>query len=72
MSLSTFISEFSPIPGGIGLVEVTMVLVYNALGLDLNIAIVAALLSRFIVYIQDLFIGGLSLFYLEAHFLKKK
>lgn len=65
VTLGYLIGDISPIPGGIGLTEGTMFLLYSAIGVPPPIAIVVSLLSRIIYYFFSLLIGGLSLIYLR-------
>ena len=65
VTLSYLIGDISPVPGGIGLTEGTMFLLYSAIGVSPSIAIVISLLSRMIYYFFSLLMGGLSLIYLR-------
>ena len=65
VTLSHLIGDISPVPGGIGLTEGTMFLLYSAMGVSPPIAIVVSLLSRIIYYFFSLLMGGLSLIYLR-------
>lgn len=58
------IADVSPIPGGIGLTESTMFLVYSALGVNPEVALLVAVLERAIYYFYTLLIGGLCTLYL--------
>lgn len=64
--LSYFIGDISPSPGGIGLTEGTMLLLYSSMGIDSGLAFAVALLSRIIYYIYYLGIGGICLLYLRG------
>ena len=57
--------DFSPTPGGIGLVEGFMIFLYTAIGINLSVAIIVSLLSRMIGYFFSLVLGGISLVWLE-------
>lgn len=59
--LSYLIGDLSPSPGGVGLMEGTMLLLYSSMGISSEIAIAVALLSRVIYYIYYLGIGGICL-----------
>ena len=59
------IADISPIPGGIGLTESTMFLVYSALGVNPGVALVVSVLERFIYYFYTILIGGLCAVYLR-------
>ncbi len=67
VSLAEIVSDFSPSPGGIGLIEGVMAFTYSLLGVDISAAIAVALLSRMIFYLFSLVIGGLSLINLEKN-----
>ena len=56
-----FIGDISPVPGGIGLKESTMFLLYTAMAVSGELAAIVALLSRIIYYFHALLIGGISL-----------
>ena|GEM_PF-1851510 len=59
------IADISPIPGGIGLTESTMFLIYSVLGVDSEVALLVAFLERFAYYFHTLVFGGFSLIYLR-------
>jgi glycosyltransferase 2 family protein len=59
------ISEISPIPGGVGVTESAMFLLYSALGVNTELALLVALLERIIYYFYALIIGGISIIYLK-------
>jgi len=63
--LGYLIGDLTPIPGGIGVVESTMILLYSAMGIPPSLAAIVALLSRMIYYFHVLLIGGLTLAYLK-------
>jgi len=65
VSLGSLLGDFSPIPGGIGLVEGFMIFLYSIVGVSLPVAIIVSLLSRMIGYFHSLVLGGISIFYLE-------
>ncbi len=71
VTLGHLIGDVSPIPGGIGLMEGTMFLLYFALGVELELAAIVALLSRMIFYFYSLFIGGILLIYLKIRLSRK-
>jgi len=64
-SIGNLVGDFSPSPGGIGLIEGASIITYSILGIPLLIAIAVSLLTRIIFYIYSLLIGGLSLVHLE-------
>jgi glycosyltransferase 2 family protein len=68
MTLSYAIGDLSPIPGGIGLVESSMFLLYSAMGVTGSLAITVVLLSRIIYYFYALVLGGLSFAYLKLKY----
>ncbi|HEB46893.1 MAG TPA: flippase-like domain-containing protein [Candidatus Pacearchaeota archaeon] len=61
VSIGGIVSDFSPSPGGLGLVEGSIAFAYTLLGIDFQIALTVAILSRMILYFYSLLIGGLSL-----------
>jgi len=65
ISLANFFGDFSPSPGGIGLVEGTMTFAYSLLGINISLALAVSLLSRIISYFFSIVVGGLSLIHLE-------
>ena len=65
MNIANFVGTFSPVPGGIGLIETASVVTYSLLGVPLSIAIAVSVLTRIIFYFFSLFLGGLSLIHLE-------
>ncbi|MFZ5955586.1 MAG: lysylphosphatidylglycerol synthase transmembrane domain-containing protein [Nanoarchaeota archaeon] len=67
-TLGYFAGELSPIPGGIGIVETAMLLLYSAMGIPLELAILVTLLSRVIHYIFSYIIGGLCFLYLKLKY----
>ena len=69
VSLGELIRDFSPSPGGIGLVEGFTILAYSLIGINPPIAVAVSLLSRMIFYFFSLLLGGISLVQLE-HSLK--
>jgi glycosyltransferase 2 family protein len=68
ISISYLIGDVSPIPGGIGVVEGSIILLYSGLGISVPLAIAVALLGRAIYYCYALGLGGLSLVYLRLKF----
>ncbi len=65
VTLSWLVGDLSPIPGGVGLLESTMFLLYSSMGISAPFAVVVTLLSRIIYYFFAFFIGGLSSIYLK-------
>ena len=65
VTLGMLIGEISPVPGGVGVTESTMFLLYNAMGISFSLAVIVALFSRLIHYFFSFIVGGLSLVYLE-------
>ena len=65
VSLGSLLREFSPSPGGAGLVEGLMIFLYAVLGVNLQAAIIVSVLSRLILYFHSLVLGGISIFHLE-------
>lgn len=63
--LSFAVGDLSPLPGGVGVMEGSMFLLYSAVGISPGGAFAVALLSRVVHYIHSLGIGGLSFFLLK-------
>ena len=63
--LGSLVGEFSPTPGGVGIVEGFMIFFYSLVGINLEIAVVAAVLIRAIGYFYSLIIGSICLLHLE-------
>ncbi len=61
------IGEFSPTPGGVGLIEGGMFFLYSIAGISTALALAVALLSRIIFYFYSLVLGGWSLVNLEKN-----
>ena len=66
VAMGYLIGDISPVPGGIGLAESTMFILYSAMGIEPSLAAIVALLSRMIYYFFSIPLGGLSLIYLRA------
>ncbi|MFH1326593.1 MAG: flippase-like domain-containing protein [archaeon] len=60
-TLGNIIGSLSPIPGGIGVVESSMTLLYSAMGVVPSLALLVAFMQRIIYYFFSLFLGGGSL-----------
>ncbi len=65
VTLSYLIGYASLIPGGIGLMEGVMFLLYSILGIYPALAILVALFSRIIFYFYGIVLGGIFTIYLE-------
>jgi len=65
VTLGYLIGDLSPLPGGVGLMEGSMFLLYSTIGVGVELAAVVVLLSRMIYYFYSLVIGGISLTYLK-------
>lgn len=65
VTIGYLIGDLSPVPGGMGLMEGTMFLMYSSMGISSSLAVVVSLLSRIIYYFFSLIIGGLSLTWLR-------
>lgn len=66
ITISTLLGDISPTPGGIGIVEGSMILLYTAVGLSAASAATAALLTRVVYYFLTIGLGGLSLLWLKV------
>jgi glycosyltransferase 2 family protein len=67
VTISTLLGDISPTPGGIGIVEGSMILLYTAVGLPAALAATAALLTRVVYYLLTIGLGGLSLLWLRTN-----
>ncbi len=68
VTFAYLIGDISPIPGGIGVVEGVLFLIYSALGIDPAVALAVALLSRIIYYFFAFLVGGFCLLHLKHKF----
>ena len=64
-SLAQVIGSLAPVPGGIGVVEGSRMLLYTAMGVPFSVALLVAFLQRIIYYFFSLFLGGMSLVHLK-------
>jgi hypothetical protein len=60
-ALGQIIGSLSPVPGGMGVVESIMTLLYTMMGIPLPLALLVAFLQRMIYYFYSLVLGGISL-----------
>jgi len=65
VNIGILIGDATPFPGGIGFIEGSMILLYSAVGISFALATTVVFLGRIIFYFYALFVGGLSLLYLE-------
>lgn len=65
VSIGYLAGDLSPMPGGIGLMEGTMFLLYSAMGVGASLAVVVSLLSRIIYYFFSLAVGGVCFILLK-------
>lgn len=65
VSISQLLGDVSPFPGGTGLVEGTMFVIYSSIGIEPSIAVLVTLLNRAILHFYGLVIGGASFLYLN-------
>lgn len=68
VSLGNLIGDFSPTPGGIGVIEGFMVFLYSVLGINFALALTVSLLTRMIFYFHVFLMGGISLIHLDRSF----
>jgi len=71
VSLSIFISYFLFMPGGMGVTELLMILLYSSFGISSATAASVALLDRFIFYVFSFGVGYISLIYLNYRYGKE-
>lgn len=64
-TLGSIIGSLSPIPGGIGVVEGSMTLLYSAMGIPPSMALLVSFLQRIIYYFFSLLVGGWCLVHLR-------
>ena len=67
-TLSSLVGALSLFPGGVGVFESTMILLFTGLGIDPAVSFLVAFLSRIIFYVFALTFGGLSLIHLRIYF----
>ncbi len=60
LSVGYFFGDISPSPGGIGILEAAVLVIYSALGVNPEIALSVALLDRVIALFYRLGIGGIA------------
>ncbi|GIU68519.1 MAG: TIGR00374 family protein [Candidatus Pacearchaeota archaeon] len=72
VSLSNLLGDFSPTPGGVGLMEGSMVLFYTLFGVSVATGLAVSIISRLLLYFYSIFIGGISLISLERNTKKKQ
>lgn len=65
VTLSHLLGDVSVLPGGLGISEGVMFLGYSAMGINQELGIIVALLTRVIFYVYALILGGLSLAWLR-------
>jgi uncharacterized protein (TIRG00374 family) len=65
VTLGNLIGALSVVPGGIAVTEITMTLLFSAMGILKTIALVVAFLTRMIYYFFSIPIGALSLWYIR-------
>ena len=63
--LGIVIGDLSFSPGGIGITELTMTLLFSAMGIFVPLALLVSFLSRIIYYFFSLVLGSCSLWYLK-------
>ncbi|MEK6917528.1 MAG: flippase-like domain-containing protein [Nanoarchaeota archaeon] len=57
--MGSLVGSFSPVPGGIGITEGSMTLLYSALGVPFAFALVISFLQRIVYYLFSLVVGGI-------------
>lgn len=67
-TLGNIIGSISPVPGGVGVVESSMTLLYSAMGIAPSLALLVSFLQRMTYYFFSLFLGGMSLIDLRRRF----
>lgn len=68
VTLAWAIGSLSVVPGGVGVIESGMTLLYSAMGIPVPLAFLVAFSTRIINYFFALFIGGMSLVHLRKLF----
>jgi hypothetical protein len=72
VTLGNLIGALAMLPGGIAVTEISMTLLFSAMGIILPIALLASFLTRIICYFFSLVIGGFSLLYIRRLVNSKK
>jgi len=65
VTLGNLVGDLSLVPSGIGIVEISMTLLYSAMGIFPPLALLAAVFSRLIYYIFSIGVGGFSLLHVR-------
>jgi uncharacterized protein (TIRG00374 family) len=65
ITLGSLIGSLAMVPGGIGFTEISMALLFSAMGIAMPLALLVAFFSRLIYYFFSLPIGGLSLIHIR-------
>ena len=65
VTLGNIIGALAMVPGGIAATEISMTLLFSAIGILLPIALLASFLTRIIYYFFSLVFGGFSLLYIR-------
>lgn len=65
VTLGQIIGSLSAVPGGVGVVETSMTILYSAMGVTTSLALLVSFLFRIIQYFYSLFIGGMSLVHIR-------
>jgi len=58
-TLGNIIGSFFPVPGGVGVTESSMTVLYTAMGIPISVALLAAFLQRIIYYFFSIVVGGI-------------
>jgi len=65
VTLGNLIGSLAMVPGGVGIVEISMTLLFSAMGVFFPLAFLVSLLTRLVYYVFSLPIGALSLWYVR-------
>lgn len=65
VTLGNLIGSLAMVPGGIGVVEVSLILLFSAIGVFFPLAFLVSLFTRLIYYVFSLPLGALSLWYIR-------
>ncbi|MBI2044952.1 flippase-like domain-containing protein [Candidatus Pacearchaeota archaeon] len=65
VTLGTLVGAFALVPGGIAVTEISMTLLFSAMGIPIAFAFIISLLTRLIYYVYSIPIGAISLWYIR-------
>lgn len=67
-SISEAVGALSPFPGGVGIMEASLILLYSLFSIPVSVALSVTILARFLHYFYALLVGGICLSYLRSKY----